>query len=419
MIMILFLLVIFQSVFVSAENSKTQDQQSFSSEDNNGIICFKDKPAITWCIPRDNHAEEEPWLYQHLTNASFPWIFEFEFTIMDVKEVNDKKQTISVSMYFELAWHEPRLEINDNSEDWNDVRMGATGEVDVSPEVLKYLWNPVIEIYGMTEFKSDRVLKEMMHVRINRTRFVFYESLVDITFSCGMKNFTKYPLDSHNCPFRVGSYSRTEETVISIGKLDLDNLKPRILQYSVEFEHLLDKDGIQAFDLKNFSVTGFVITLRRTKTQMFFQVYFTCMLFVLVSWVSFLINPDVVPGRMGLLLTTLLVLVNIFNGAKLNSPVSETLNAMDVYILCSIAQVFLTLIEYAIILALQGSKSESTQSVRASKRLLGSTIGIINQRTSSSLPKQRKRRNTLDSCSLFVFPIIFTIFNISYWRFYN
>jgi hypothetical protein len=35
-----------------------------------------------------------------------------------------------------------------------------------------------------------------------------------------------------------------------------------------------------------------------------------------VSWVSFLIKPEVVPGRMALLVTLFLVLINIFNSVR-------------------------------------------------------------------------------------------------------
>ena len=35
-------------------------------------------------------------------------------------------------------------------------------------------------------------------------------------------------------------------------------------------------------------------------------------MFVIVSWISFLVPPDIVPGRMTLLVTVFLVLVNIF-----------------------------------------------------------------------------------------------------------
>ena len=54
------------------------------------------------------------------------------------------------------------------------------------------------------------------------------------------------------------------------------------------------------------------------------QVYLPSFMFVIVSWVSFLINPHVVPGRMGLLVTLFLVLINIFNSVRLvNNEVSE------------------------------------------------------------------------------------------------
>ena len=42
-----------------------------------------------------------------------------------------------------------------------------------------------------------------------------------------------------------------------------------------------------------------------------------------VSWISFLIPPDIVPGRMALLITLFLVLINIFNNVTTNSPKVE------------------------------------------------------------------------------------------------
>ena len=42
-------------------------------------------------------------------------------------------------------------------------------------------------------------------------------------------------------------------------------------------------------------------------------------MFVVVSWVSFLIKPEVVPGRMALLVTLFLVLINIFNSVRLDT----------------------------------------------------------------------------------------------------
>ena len=46
-------------------------------------------------------------------------------------------------------------------------------------------------------------------------------------------------------------------------------------------------------------------------------------LFVVVSWISFVVPPDVIPGRMALLVTLFLVLVNIFNTVTTNTPKAE------------------------------------------------------------------------------------------------
>ncbi len=43
----------------------------------------------------------------------------------------------------------------------------------------------------------------------------------------------------------------------------------------------------------------------------------------MVSWISFVVPPDVIPGRMALLVTLFLVLVNIFNTVTSNTPKAE------------------------------------------------------------------------------------------------
>ena len=43
----------------------------------------------------------------------------------------------------------------------------------------------------------------------------------------------------------------------------------------------------------------------------------------MVSWISFVVPPDVIPGRMALLITLFLVLVNIFNSVTTNTPKAE------------------------------------------------------------------------------------------------
>ena len=49
-----------------------------------------------------------------------------------------------------------------------------------------------------------------------------------------------------------------------------------------------------------YAACGFEMHLERKQTQFLIQVYLPTFMFVIVSWVSFLIKPEVVPGRSGL-----------------------------------------------------------------------------------------------------------------------
>ena len=66
-------------------------------------------------------------------------------------------------------------------------------------------------------------------------------------------------------------------------------------------------------DLGNFSITGIELNLKRHKLKYLYVYYLPSGLFVATSWVSFLVPPEVVPGRMAMLITLFLVLINIFN----------------------------------------------------------------------------------------------------------
>ena len=81
------------------------------------------------------------------------------------------------------------------------------------------------------------------------------------------------------------------------------------------------------------------------QTKCWSRIIFTLGLFVIVSWISFLIPMDVIPGRMALLVTLFLVLVNIFNNVTTNTPKAEGLTAIEAWMLACILFVFGALVE--------------------------------------------------------------------------
>lgn len=72
------------------------------------------------------------------------------------------------------------------------------------------------------------------------------------------------------------------------------------------------------------------ITLSREVKSYLLENYLPSTLFVSISWGSFVVVPDIVPGRMVLLVTTLLSLVTMFDTVRNNSPDALELKCIEV-----------------------------------------------------------------------------------------
>lgn len=113
--------------------------------------------------------------------------------------------------------------------------------------------------------------------------------------------------------------------------------------------------------LGNYSLAGFEMVLDRHVSHYIINYYLPSGLFVAVSWISFLVPSDIIPGRMALLVTLFLVLVNIFNTVTTNTPKAEGLTAIEAWMLACILFVFGTLTEYAFLLFKHDWGSEESE----------------------------------------------------------
>merc|ERR1712012_1104668 len=181
-----------------------------------------------------------------------------------------------------------------------------------------------------------------------------YSQASQITFICPMI-FNYFPLDTQVCKFQVGSYSYNMEKMIFAvsqlgyahtssfvaekshlkdrnvhydqqdgGKGTKRNKKSIVLDYDITINNLRKEDQIFiGGSLGNYSLAGFEMILRRHVSHYIINYYLPSGLFVVVSWISFLVPADIIPGRMALLVTLFLVLVNIFNTVTTNTPKAE------------------------------------------------------------------------------------------------
>ena len=147
-------MIIFTLLSDAAVTKNSTDNSLFSAP--NGNVC-KEKQPYVWCIPLDYKREVAPWEYRDLTNSAMPWNYYFDFYILDVHEINEHSQTLKISMYFELKWHEPRPRANESANAW-----GYKDYVSTSVLNSQYFWHPDIDVYGVQK-SADQLFKEELY----------------------------------------------------------------------------------------------------------------------------------------------------------------------------------------------------------------------------------------------------------------
>ena len=407
--------------------SNIKKDNSISSNPTHLHVCNKDRPYV-WCLPSDYDKNVPPWKYRSLENLTLPWYYNFFFNLFEVQEIHEFDRTLTIDMYFGLLWIEPRLKINGTAIE-KDIE-GHTVEYNVGRFIgiplnnLEDLWLPDLEIYGLRSFDTTSVLKPMASLKINKGKVLRYVVRVRTALSCQM-DFHLYPFDSHECVFRAGSFYQHQDVVKCTSNFGHDPEHQRNLEYKIIITNLSSHEKTFEYIGVNWAYCGFKILLERTLTQILFQVYFTSALLVIVTWVSFILNPNNVPGRMGLLVTAFLTLINIFIGVRNSSPPSSGLNAISIFLVVCIGNVFAAFLEYACVLIIfgQGAASRHLGTSHADQLRIESTeqFEASTDRNKSKMQSCGKKlaNNVIDCMSLILFPTTFAIFVTVYFKLYT
>ena len=188
-----------------------------------------------------------------------------------------------------------------------------------------------------------------------------YTETIKVAFSCQF-NFKDYPFEQHVCPFNFGgenyNYSKAQFNDILIVKEDGSHEKLehtiKMKQNHLPFEVLIRKQNsfpsLYSIIGYRISVTGITFQISRNNIQELIMEYFAPTgIFAFLALISYFIDPDVVPGRMGLLVTLFLISSNTYN--SLNIPQDRGFSNIEIWLIGTQGNILVALIEYAFILA--------------------------------------------------------------------
>ena len=115
---------------------------------------------------------------------------------------------------------------------------------------------------------------------------------------------------------------------------------------------------------------GLTATIRFRRRTMYyiFQMYIPCICVVILSWVSFWVDETDGSDRVGLGIATVLTIVFMQGALNDNVPRVSYLKSVDYFLLGSFVFVFMTLIEYVLVLK-QTRKEKKKKKEREKKTL--------------------------------------------------
>ncbi|XP_038215699.1 gamma-aminobutyric acid receptor subunit delta-like isoform X2 [Zerene cesonia] len=253
-----------------------------------------------------------------------------------VSGVDENKEEITLDVFLQVSWEEMRLNVPP-----------GMAFIDLPWEFRQLIWTPDLYIWQLQTMRILSVLQEMASLRLYANRTVSVSIGATITIKCEM-DFVLYPLDVQNCAIDFSSYKYTTEDV----RFEWREVAPWFgLGGEQRHEFRLPKYVVTfVTDKSEHSAARLQIKLSRELRGYLLESYLPSSLFVIISWGSFCVIPEIVPGRMVLLVTTLLSLVTMFDTVSTNSPDALELKCIEVWLISCTIFVFLALLEYFVVL---------------------------------------------------------------------
>ena len=152
------------------------------------------------------------------------------------------------------------------------------------------------------------------------------------------------------------------------------------------------------------------IDLRRKITPYLIETFIPTFIMVIVSWISLIMPPDVIPGRAGLLITLTLVVTNISLNLIQKTPRSERTNQLIIWVFICLGMIIAALSEYAVILFFLRN-GKIIQGQGKAKDLSGKNKTLKSDQKESMEPLSKK----IDCGTLVVLAITFALFNLYFW----
>ncbi|GAB6029755.1 hypothetical protein CHUAL_005470 [Chamberlinius hualienensis] len=272
-------------------------------------------------------------------DSNIPTNVSCELYIRSFGSINPSTMDYQVDLYLHQSWTDPRL--NHSS---------IKSPLDLSdPHLVKSIWKPEIFFPNAKHGEFQYVTVPNVLVRIKPEGEILYMLRLKMVFSC-MMDLSRYPLDRQICTMEMASFAKTTRDL----RLEWKSAQPvkmykglRMPQF--EIQDIRPLKCQDTFHIGEYSCIMAEFDLQRSIGYHLVQSYLPTTLIVVISWVSFWMDIEAVPGRVTLGITTLLTVSSKSSGVQPNLPQVSYVKAIDVWLGACTAFVFAALLEFTLV----------------------------------------------------------------------
>uniref|UniRef100_A0A8C1LQM1 Glycine receptor, alpha 4b n=1 Tax=Cyprinus carpio TaxID=7962 RepID=A0A8C1LQM1_CYPCA len=342
-----------------------------------------------------------------------------------------------LNVFLRQQWNDPRLAYKEYPDD----------SLDLDPSMLDSIWKPDLFFANEKGANFHEVTTDNKLLRIFQNGNVLYSIRLTLILSCPM-DLKNFPMDIQTCTMQLESFGYTMNDLIFQW---LDEGPVQVADELVLPQFVLKEEKDLGYCTKHYNTGKFTCIevkfhLERQMGYYLIQMYIPSLLTVILSWVSFWINMDAAPARVGLGITTVLTMTTQSSGSRASLPKVSYVKAIDIWMAVCLLFVFAALLEYAAVNFVSRQHKEFfrlRRKLREEQRyrdLLFTGYGMDSCLSGDGplseaaamfvgLPpghvlfeiRRRfvERAKRIDTISRAVFPLSFLVFNVFYWITYK
>ena len=302
--------------------------------------------------------------YNHLKVPQKPTEYFSEITFRGVQEIDESRHRVTFISEMGMRWEDKRLSISNSTDlmQWKYTKVNHHMNDIWIPEL--YFPN-TISLKKADAFKGKHY-RNVFYLKYGDRNMILLSDVLLVTIECKM-NFADFPFDQQLCEWSYRGYEHgTSELILKAPVLVSNEVKTYNyvpLNQSITFSssglpfdvEMLAPESttIPILDASNtYSLVSMKINLKRNAREfnkLLISYYLPSGSFAILSAFSFFITPEVVPGRMGMLVTIFLVETAIYGSVE--APPLRGFTYIELWYIGVQIPIIFAIIEYGMTLA--------------------------------------------------------------------